>query len=308
MVIRPAPARILTPETVANLRRFRLATRRRLEGRYAGAHASRRFGSSVDYADHREYVPGDDLRAIDRSAYLRLGRLLVKLFEAEDEAAVRVVVDLSASMGFGRKASAAREVAAALTAVASNGQDRVRVLVVGTGTGTGAGAGVDAGPWFRGPEALPAVEARLLGAVPPEDGDEPPGRPDLISALRRAHGEGPVGPVVLVSDLLFDGWEEVVRALATGRGDGIVVHLLGRGDVEPDLHGDLRLVDSETGDEVEVGIADEALDDYAAARDGWLGEVAAQAGRYGVAYVTVIDDEPIEDLIVNALRRLGIVA
>ena len=273
-----------------------------MSGRFAGGHASRRFGSSLDFADYREYAAGDDPRRVDLAAYLRLGRLLVKLFEAEDEAAIRVVVDLSASMSFGRKSETARELTASLTALAANGQDRLRVLL--------SGDALDAGPWFRGPSALPAVEARLLAvAAPPaaEDGREPPGRPDLVAAIRRAHGEGPVGPVVLVSDLLFDGWQDAVRALAEGRGDALVVHVVGRSDLEPDVRGDLRLVDSETGDDVEVGVAEEALGAYAAARDEWLTAVEQACGRYGVGYALLPDDTSVEDLITTTLRRLGVV-
>lgn len=300
--------RLLSPRLVGELARFRLAARRRVAGRYAGAHASKRFGSSLDFADYREYVAGDDPRRVDLSVYQRLGRLLVKLYEAEDEAAVRVVVDLSASMAFGRKARSAQEIAAAFAALAANGQDRVRVLVTGASGRTGDT--VDAGPWFRGPNALAAVEHRLLAFAPPDHdgGEEPVGRPDLGAAIRRAHGEGPRGPVVLVSDLLFDGWEDVLRGLAAGRGDALLVHLLGRDDLDPPERGDLRLIDAETGADVEVGIGEDALDAYAAVRDAWLADVDATAGRHGVAVARVVDDTPVEELVLTSLRQLGVVA
>jgi uncharacterized protein (DUF58 family) len=278
---------------VARLGRLRLGGRRRVEGRFAGAHASRRYGTSLDFADYREYVPGDDLRRIDLHARARLGKTLVKLYDAEDEAALRVVVDLSASMGFGDKPRAAREVAAALAVVAGGGGDRVRVLL--------AGAAVDAGPWFKGPAALPQVEARLLAAAGAR-------QTDLPAALRRAHGEGPRGPVVLVSDLLFDGWEAVVAALGAGRGEAVLVHLLGRTDLEPDVRGDLRLADAETGAEVEVGVAEHALQAYAATRDAWLDDVARTCGAHGVAYARLVDDEPVEPLVAVRLTGLGVVA
>ena len=305
---RRATQRILSPELVARLVRFRLLAKRRVQGRYAGAHASRRYGASLDFADYREYVRGDDPRRIDLAAYQRLGRLLVKLYEAEDEAAVRIVVDLSASMGFGRKADVAREVTAAFAALAAAGQDRVRVLLAGA---EGALASVDAGPWIRGPNALPAVEHRLLSVRPPApaSGDgEPPGRADLVTAIRRARGEGPVGPVVLVSDLLFEGVDDVLRALASGRGDALVVHVVGREDLDPSDRGDLRLVDAETGEDVEVGIAEDVLDAYAAARDAWLDEVEAGCGRHGISYARVVDDASVEDLVLTTLRALGVVA
>lgn len=297
----PDSTDLLPPELLARLARFRLANRHRVQGRYAGSHRSRRLGQSLDFADEREYVPGDDPRSIDLNASRRIGRLLVKLYEAEDEAAVRVVLDLSASMGFGRKLRAARQLTAAFAALAAGGQDRVRVLLVGA-----SGAAVDAGPWFRGPSTLAAVEHRLGSANPPSGDGDPPGRAHLVAALRQAHGEGPRGPVVLVSDLLFPGGQGVLRSLAAGRGDAVLVHVLGREDLEPALRGDLRLVDAETGDEVEVGITDEMLDDYRATRDAWLAEVAATAASHGIGYARHVDDTDVGDLLLHDLRGLGV--
>ena len=293
---------LLPPALLAQLGQFRLANRHRVQGRYAGAHRSRRLGQSLDFADEREYVPGDDPRSVDLNASRRLGRLLVKLYEAEDEAAVRIVLDLSASMGFGRKVLAARQLTAAFAALAAGGQDRVRVLLVGA---DGQGA-VEAGPWFRGPATLAAVTHRLVEAAPPPGDGAPPGRAHLVAAVRQAHGEGPRGPVVLVSDLLFPGWQGVVRALAAGRGDAVLVHVLGREDLDPVLRGDLRLVDAETGEAVEVGIADDTLDDHRAARDAWLAEVEATAASHGIGYARHVDDQDVADLLLHDLRGLGV--
>ena len=286
-------ARVLEPSTVARLGQLRLAGRRRVEGRFSGAHLSRRYGSSLDFADYREYVPGDDLRRIDVHAYARLGKRLVKLYEAEDEAALRVVLDLSGSMGFGRKLAVAREVAAAFALVAAGGGDRVRVLL--------AGAGVDAGPWFRGGVALPAVDARLEAVAAG-------GVADLPAALARAVGDGPRGPVVLVSDLLFDGWEHTINALGLGRADTCLVHVLGRADVEPELDGDLRLADVESGAEVEVGVAGAALGDYRDIVARWRSDVRAACGAHAIAYAPLIDDESVEDFFLTTLPATGLLA
>ena len=301
---------LLAPEVLAQLARFRLANRRRVQGRYAGTHRSRRHGSSLDFADYREYVAGDDPRRIDLPAYQRLGRLLVKLYEAEDEAALRVVVDRSASMGFGRKTDTANQLAAAFAALAGGAQDRIRVLLVG-GQVDGTTVDVDAGPWYRGPSALPAVSARLLASVPPtvdEEDLDGPGRAHLGTALRQAHGQGPRGPVLLISDLLADDWRDAIRALAGGRGDAVLLHLLGREDLEPTLDGDLRLVDAETRSTVEVSFDDRTLTAFRARRDAWLDEVAATCGAQGVAYAMVTDDTDVGDVLLRDLRAIGLVA
>ncbi len=152
-----------------------------------------------------------------------------------------------------------------------------------------------------GAAALPAVEARLLSAGTG-------GTADLPAALHRAVAEGPRGPLVCVSDLLFDGWPQTVERLALGRADTALVHLVGRADLEPDLDGDLRLVDVETGAEVEVAGGVTALAGYAAARDRWLADVERACGARGVVYARLVDDEPVEQLVGVRLPAAGLVA
>src|SRR5215468_300381 len=98
---------------MARLERLQLGTRRRLSGQFAGEHRSRRHGTSLDFADYREYHPGDDFRRIDYHLWARLDVLLLKLFEADDDLTLRLLVDTSASMA-GPKLQQARRVAAAL--------------------------------------------------------------------------------------------------------------------------------------------------------------------------------------------------
>jgi uncharacterized protein (DUF58 family) len=290
----PEPTvRILSPELIGRLGRFRLAGRRRVTGRFAGVHASHRYGSSLDFADYRPYAVGDDPRWVDRHAHARLGKLLVKLFEAEDETALRVVVDLSASMGFGTKATRAREVAAGLAAIGCGGGDRVRVIP--------AGAHVEAGPWYRGPAALPVIEARLTAAPAA-------GTADLRAALHRAHREGPRGPVVLVSDLLTEEWTDILAALSAGGGDAVLVHVLGRADVDPQLDGDVRVADVETGEEREVSGHERTLEAYAEALGSWLDDVDLRCGQRGIAVARIIDDASVEDLLTLTLTGIGVVA
>lgn len=296
------PAPLLTPELQADVARLRLRTNTRIEGRHPGAHTSRRHGSSVDFADHRDYVAGDDPRHIDRPAWLRTRKLLVRLHDAEDEATGRIVVDLSASMGFGDKADLARQVAAMFVVLAGAEQDRVRLLLAGPGQH------VTAGPWLRGPAALPTAEALLL-AHAPQDADDTPagdGQAPLAAAVRRAVGEGGTGPIVVISDLLGDGWEDVVRNLGATPGDRILVHVVGRDELSPGLDGDFRLVDAETGTDIEIGITDRVLDRYAEAVGNWLAAIDEQAGRQRAHVIRLVDDTDIADLP-TMLRRAGVV-
>lgn len=297
-------ADVLSPPMLASLGRLRLGGRGRVHGRFTGAHASRRYGSAIEFAEHRPYVPGDDVRTLDVAASRRSGRWLVRLSEAEDEAALRIVVDTSASMGFaggrvdaaGAKSLAARRVAAGLAAVALAGGDRVRVLLAGGGPGP-----VDAGPWCRGQLGLLAVLDRLAGAPCPGSGD-------LVEALGRAAGEGPRGPVVLVTDLLYRTFPRVLRALGAAPGDATCLHLVSREDLQPTLDEDARLVDVETLAEVEVGAADAAHRRYAERREQWLDEARRRCAAVGAAYARHVDDEDVAQLLSVRLTALGVVA
>lgn len=282
---------VLDPSTLGRLRRLRLQQRRRVDGRYAGAHRARGHGASLDFADYREYVPGDDPRRVDVHAHARLGRRLVKLYEAEDEAALRVVVDLSASMQFGSKDRAAREAAATLGVVAAVGGDRARMVL--------AGATVDPGPWFRGPTAVPWLQRRLAQAAAG-------GRADLVGAVARAVREGPIGPVVLVSDLLDESWDAALTTLSTNRGDRVLVHLVGREDLEPTLDGDVRVVDAERGDELEVGMAGATLPEYAAVRNAWLDAIAVVCRGKGIVHIQLVDDEAVPSVLAERLVSAGV--
>lgn len=304
-------AHLLTPELQADVARLRLRTDARIEGRHPGAHTSRRHGSSVDFADHRDYVAGDDPRHIDRPAWMRTRKLLVRLHDAEDEATMRIVVDLSASMGFGTKADLARQVGALFVVLAGADQDRVRLLLAGSdGADDGVPRPLDTvvvGPWLRGPAALPAAELLLLAHAPPM-GDDPAGdgQVALAAAVRRAVGEGGTGPIIVISDLLGDGWEEVVRHLGATPGDRILVHLVGRDELSPTLDGDLRLVDAETGSDIEIGITDRVLDRYVQTVTDWLSAIDEQAARQGAHVIRLVDDMGIAELP-TLLRRAGVV-
>jgi hypothetical protein len=111
-----------------------------------------------------------------------------------------------------------------------------------------------------------------------------------------------------VGDLLVEGWEEVVHGLGSGRGDAVCIHLLGRQDLRPSLEGDLHLVDSESGADIEVALDDDALRAYESAVAGWLDAVERACGRYGVAYARLADDEPVDRLVGVTLASLGVVA
>ena len=302
----PAGPLPLSPALVAQLGQHQLAPSRRVRGRFAGAHRSVRFGSSADVADVREYVAGDDLRRIDRAASRRHGKLQVALTEAEDDAGAQVVVDRSASMA-GAKAAQCDRLVAGLAVLGA--RDGLRLWFATVGDGTPARA-VD-GTWARGQRALATASAALGGVpVPPWDGrapDRPAGRPDVAAAVRRAARTSAQGPLLLVSDLLFDGWEEVVATVGAARRDAVVLQVLGDDELAPHLDGDVRLVDAETGAEVEVGADDRTTATYAAALDAHLDAVERACTSHAVAHVLVPASADPAEVLLRELRQVGVV-
>lgn len=290
-------APLLDPAVVHRLGRLRLSLHRRIDGRFAGGHPARGYGSSQDFTDYREYVPGDDPRLLDPHAWARHGKLLLRRYAAEDTAAVRIVVDGSRSMTFAGKALAARRVAGALGVVALSGGDRVRIAL--------AGDHVTMTPWYGGRRGMAALLRWLEDA---SEGDGEVGSADLVGALDRVRRQGPRGPVIVISDLLTPAWDEVVAHLGAGRSDALLLHLLGRDEVEPTVTGDVRLVDAETGADIDLAVDAAALTRYRVTRDAWFDAVARACGGRAIGRARHVADEPVEALIAVRLRRLGWVA
>ncbi len=285
------PDLLLAPELLSRLESLQLSTRRRLAGSFAGEHRSPRHGSSVDFSDYRPYFPGDDFRRIDYSLYARLDVLLVKLFEAEDELHVRLLVDTSASMGMHGKLDAARRLAAAVGFVALVNRDPVTVHTFPLDRPA---------PRFLGRGAVPQLFTHLSSL-------EGSGTtPFASAALRLIARPGPAGTTVLLSDLLTPDWEDGLRRLPARGGDLVVVHVLAPEELSPDLAGDLDLRDTEHGGRVEVSLSADTLRRYRAAAADWTGEVAAICRRAGATYLRLDPNEDIEPLLLGSWRRAGV--
>jgi uncharacterized protein (DUF58 family) len=287
---------LLQPALLARLERLQLVNRRRLAGGLAGEHRSPRHGSSLDFADFRDYYPGDDLRRLNLSALARLDRLLVTLFDAEDELHLRLLVDTSGSMG-GAKLRRAAETAAAIGFTALVRRDIVTVTTF-PGASTPGGA---TGPRFRGRAAASALFAHLTGL-------EPGGETPFSAAADRILAQpGPPGLTVVVSDLLTADWDRGIRRLPARRGDFAVVHVLDPADLDPVLSGDLELVDTETGTRVEVSLSDAVLADYRHLAQRWVDDVAGRVRAAGGGYVRILTTDDLEQVLLGRARDSGVV-
>src|SRR6266850_7206147 len=252
------PSALLTPELLRRLEQFQLLAARRAKSTSKGERRSRARGQSVEFADHRSYVPGDDFRYLDWNLYGRLDRLFLKLYEEERELPVRIFLDASESMTFGepRKFDFARQIAAALGYVALSGFDRVAVVPFPDTGRVQPGAGED-------PTVEPAIRAALRSVRGKKSALSffrnlarltASGSADLNLVLRRgALAVRQAGVAVVLSDFLDPAGYETGLTALVGRGFQVnAVQILAPDELNPAAYGDLRLVDSETGGLQEV--------------------------------------------------------
>src|SRR5437660_7186144 len=300
---------LLTPELLRRLEQFQLLAARRAKSSAKGERRSRARGQSVEFADYRNYVHGDDFRYLDWNLYGRLEKLFLKLYEEERELPVRIFLDSSESMTFGepRKFDFARQVAAAIGYVALSGFDRVSVIpfpdlvngenadplarnreMAARGALRSVRGKKSAIPYFRNLTALTAG-----------------GSANLNEALRRGALEArQAGVAVVLSDFLDPaGYESGLTALV-GRGFQVdIVQILSPEELSPTTFGDLRLVDSETGGMQEVTFGRYRLKSYQQTVQNFLQRLREYCQGRGINFFTASSKTPLEELLLRQSRH-----
>lgn len=286
--------------TLRKLNQLTLVASRVRAGAIKGERRSSRRGSSVEFADYRDYTPGDDLRRLDWNIYARLERPFIKLLEEEEDLAVHVLVDGSQSMNWGEgdehKFNYARRLAAGLGAVALASGDVLTIGLLQRGK-----VAAEFGP-SRGQGSL----SRLFGFL---DGFQPGGETDLNTSLRE-YSIMPRRPgfLILISDLLTsNGYETGLRRLL-GRGhEAALVHVLAPDELDPPLAGDLQLVDSETNHVQDVSLDGGLRAQYRARAQAWIQSTQLNCRKQGVRYLDVTTDLPWDQVLLLEMRQAGIV-
>jgi uncharacterized protein (DUF58 family) len=305
---------LLTPALLRSLEQFQLLAARRAKSSARGERRSKARGQSVEFADHRNYVSGDDLRYLDWNLFGRLDKLFLKLYEEERELPVRIFLDASESMAFGapRKFDFARQVAAASGYVALCGFDRVSVNIF-----------PEPGPSANGrdvaqPLASASMEMAARGALRSVRGRKSSmqffqnlsaltasGVADFNQALRRGALEArQAGVAVVLSDFLDPaGYEPGLTALV-GRGFQVnAVHILSPEELSPPTYGDLRLIDAETGMQQEVTFGRYRLAAYQQMVQNYCQRLREFCQGRGINYFMAASDTPLEDLLLKQLRK-----
>jgi uncharacterized protein (DUF58 family) len=287
---------LLEPALLRRLETLALQVRRAVSGQMGGERRSRRRGQSVEFADYRNYTPGDDFRLIDWNAYARLDRFMLRLFVAEEELPLSLFVDLSGSMDWGKpnKAETARQLAGAIAYVALAALDRVRLTVFAEGETSG-------GAPSRGRRAAATLFSRLQSF--------PAGGVTNYEKLVWPIGRQRPGMTVLITDGLGESsLDPALRALQRAHQEGAVLQLLAPQELTPDWSGDARLKDAETGVEREFTATPLTQGSYVKALAQRTVEIERAAHRRGLRFARLSTAAPIDEMVQVTLRRIGLLA
>lgn len=292
----PSDQTLLSPEMMAKLERMELVSRKIFRGRMKGERRSKRKGQSVEFADFRNYVAGDDLRFIDWNLFARLDRLYLKIFLEEEDLHVYTLVDDSLSMDFGTpsKFLTAKRIAAALGYIGLCRGDRVTVSTFSKAS---------APMVVRGRSS----SHRLIGQLQSARCQNP--APSMEESVRhfclRNTGKG---IVILITDLMNKtGYETALKMLVAREMDIYLIHVLSPEELEPNLTGDLKLMDAEDSDMREVSISASLLQRYRLTLNAFIDSARSFCNRRSIGYVSVRSDQAIDPLINDYLRARGLV-
>lgn len=319
----------LSPAFMATLDRLDASSRKLLMGVLPGERRSKRRGRSVEFDDFRDYTPGDDLRHIDWNIYARLDRLFIKLFREEEDLALNILIDCSASMNAGDpgKLLYAHRLAFALAYIGLVNHNRVGVATLAQRVGTPPISHLTP---LRGRTNVRRIGLHLLEslalaskgfAAPSNSPENSFARAMQLFASTTARR----GICVVLSDFLFPtladgsfdggGLDYLAAGTRSGATDTYCLQVLSPQELDPakaatqhagSLRGDLRLTDVETSAAVEVTITPDAIAGFRSRFSAARANLQAQCSSRGIAYVCVATDTPLEELLLNTLRRGGL--
>lgn len=282
-------------DVLGRVERLRLNPTRRLTNRSQGEHLSGKGGTSTEFSDYRDYVAGDDIRNVDWNIFARLHRPFVKQYQYEEEMHVAVLIDASSSMVFEKKFERAKQLAAAFGLMGLLNLERVSVYSCNH---------VGTRPVFLPPCSGRTSMNRLFRFIESlEGGGDFPIDEAVDAVLGRHSGRG---VAIVLSDFLTFG--DVTRPLNQLFAAGLetfAVQILSPIELEPELTGDLRFVDSETSHTLDISSAGDLLGIYHEHRLSLEEELRKQCRRRSGRFLSINSEDPLDWVLFDLLRRQG---
>jgi uncharacterized protein (DUF58 family) len=278
------------------LEHLHMVSRKVFAGNLRAERRTRKVGSGIEFADHRTYARGDDFRYIDWNLYGRLDKLLLRLFEEEEDLYIYILIDVSESMSIGNplpKLHYAMQVGAALTYVGLANLDRVAIVPFGDRI-------IDRLPPSRGKNRIFRVFQFLRSC-------EIGGKTELAECMKDfVHQNKRRGLAVVISDF-YDpkGFEQGINTLRYNKFEPFVLQVYDRREADPPLHGDLALVDCETGDTREVTVSRSLLEAYRRAHEEYCKELEAYCTKYALPFFRTHTAIPFDQLVLKIFRSGG---
>lgn len=278
------------------LEHLHMVSRKVFSGALRAERRTRKVGSGIEFADHRTYARGDDFRYIDWNLYGRLDKLLLRLFEEEEDLYIYILVDVSDSMSIGTplpKLHYAMQVGAALSYVGLANLDRVAIIPF-------ADRLIDRLPPSRGKNRIFRVFEFLRQC-------ELGGQTQLAECMKTFVAQNKRrGLAVLVSDF-YDpvGFEQGLNTLRYNKFEPFVLQVYDQREADPQLHGDLALVDCETGDTREVTVSKSLLEAYQREHEKYCKELEGYCTRYAMPFFRTHTTIPFDQLVLKIFRSGG---
>ena len=269
-----------------------LISRKLFRGRSRGEHQTYRKGSSLEFHDYRSYQPGDDFRYIDWNIYSRMNRLFVKLFAAEEDLSVHILLDSSRSMAFGNPAKIdyAKKIAAALAYIALLNLDRIGATTFSDSLGS----------------SLPPFRRRGATSIFDYFGEISAGGATAFNESLGSYASKTARPglAIILSDLLDPkGYESGLLSLLYRRFDIMVIHILSEDEIDPSFSGSFQFADCESGSKVNVTMDPPVVDAYRSRLRRYFNDFESFCLNHSMEYVRSSTVVPFEDLVLKYLRQ-----
>lgn len=292
---------LIQPALMSRLTQLDVASRKIFAGKLKGERRSKKRGESVEFADHRSYVSGDDLRHIDWNLFARLDQLFLKLFLEEEDLSLHIVIDSSASNDCGEpnKFLFMQQLAMALSYIGLVNLNRVAISAIGSDEG--GGTGLTTIRDLRGRRRVQDLSQFLCKL-------EPSGTTPFTEACKRiALTRRGKGVMVVLSDFFIkEGYETGLRLLVGHGYDLFAIQVLSPEEVEPKITGDLRLKDVEDADLAEVTISAPLLKRYKANLAAYCDQLHQFCARRDIVHMTVKSDTAVDVFVLDYLRKRGL--
>lgn len=301
---------LLDTKLLARLDALDISSTKIFRGKLKGERRSKKRGESVEFADHRSYVTGDDLRHIDWNIFGRLDMLFMKLFQEEEDLSLHMVLDCSASADTGEpnKFLFMQKLAMALGYIGMVKYNRVACSAIGGSFGDESETPlVQAVRDLRGKRRVHDL-SRFICSLRPDEGEGEESSSFGEACRRIALSRRGKGIMVVMSDMLIkEGYEEGLRMLV-GRGyDVFVIQVLSPQELDPGITGDLRLKDIEDGDKADITISAPLLKKYKKTLAAYTNQLRDFCARREIMLLTVPSDTGVDTMVLDHLRRRGVV-